>query len=113
MRQVRALVSNEGRERIEETIGGVDVVRLPRQVTLSSAPVAFGMPGALRDELRRQGPGGPEAPDIINLHSPYPWGELSFLWAPSARAQRRALPQRHRAPEAPARCIPAFSGAVS
>ena len=31
--QVRALVSNEGRDRVEETIGGVDVVRLPRQLT--------------------------------------------------------------------------------
>jgi glycosyltransferase involved in cell wall biosynthesis len=79
--RVRALVSNEGRERVEETIGGVDVVRLPRLLALSSAPVAAGLPGALRDELRRQGPRGPEPPDLINLHSPYPWGELSFLQA--------------------------------
>ena len=79
--RVRALVSNEGRERVEEMIGGVDVVRLPRQLALSSAPVAAGLPGALRDEMRREGPQGPEAPDVINLHSPYPWGELSFLQA--------------------------------
>ena len=79
--RVRALVSNEGRERVEETIGGVDVVRLPRQLALSSAPVAAGMPGALRDEMRRAGPDGPEPPDVVNLHSPYPWGELSFLQA--------------------------------
>jgi rhamnosyl/mannosyltransferase len=78
---VRALVCNESRERVEETIRGVDVVRLPRQLALSSAPVAAGMPGALRDELRRVGPDGPEPPDVINLHSPYPWGELSFLQA--------------------------------
>lgn len=79
--RVRALVSNEGRERVEETIGGVEVVRLPRQLALSSAPVATGMPGALRDEMRRRGPHGLEPPDVINLHSPYPWGELSFLQA--------------------------------
>jgi rhamnosyl/mannosyltransferase len=79
--RVRALVSNEGRERLEETIGGVDVVRLPRQLALSSAPVAAGLRGALRDELRRVGPDGPEPPDVVNLHSPYPWGELSFLQA--------------------------------
>jgi len=79
--QVRALVSNEGRERVEETIGGVRVVRLPRQLALSSAPVAAGLPGALRGEMRRQGSGGPEPPDVIHLHSPYPWGELSFLQA--------------------------------
>jgi rhamnosyl/mannosyltransferase len=77
--EVRALVSNEGRARVEQTIGGVDVVRLPRQMALSSAPVAAGMPGALRDEFRR-----PEPPDIINLHAPYPWGELSFLQADPA-----------------------------
>ena len=79
--QVRALVSNESRERLEETIGGVDVVRLPRQLALSSAPVAAGLPGALRDEMRLQGPLGPEPPHVVNLHSPYPWGELSFLQA--------------------------------
>jgi rhamnosyl/mannosyltransferase len=73
---VRALVAGEGRERLEETIGGVRVVRLPRQMALSSAPVAAAMPGALRDELR-----GPYPPDVINLHAPYPWGELSFLAA--------------------------------
>jgi glycosyltransferase involved in cell wall biosynthesis len=79
--RVRALVSNEGRARVEESIGGVDVVRLPRQLALSSAPVAAGMPGALRDEMRRVGPDGPEPPDVVDLHSPYPWGELSFLQA--------------------------------
>jgi rhamnosyl/mannosyltransferase len=31
--------------------------------------------------MRRQGPDGPQTPDVINLHSPYPWGELSFLLA--------------------------------
>ncbi len=77
---VRVLVANEGRARVEQTIAGVEVVRLPRQMALSSAPVAASMPGALRAELRR-----PEPPDIINLHAPYPWGELSFLRAnPSA-----------------------------
>jgi glycosyltransferase involved in cell wall biosynthesis len=79
--RVRALVSNESHKRVKETIGGVDVVRLPRQLALSSAPVAVGMPGALRREMRREGPNGSEQPDIVNLHSPYPWGELAFLWA--------------------------------
>ena len=79
--RVRALVSNEGRARLAETIGGVDVVRLPRQLAVSSAPVAAGLPGALRDEMRRKGPNGAEPPDVIHLHSPYPWGELAFLQA--------------------------------
>jgi glycosyltransferase involved in cell wall biosynthesis len=69
-------VSNEGRHRVEETIGGVRVVRLPRQLMVSSAPVAAGMPGALCAEAR-----GPDRCDILQFHSPYPWGELSFLMA--------------------------------
>ena len=79
--RVRALVSNEGHDRVEENIGGVHVVRLPRRLAVSSAPVALGMSRALRAETRRSGPEGPESPDVINLHFPYPWGELSFLWA--------------------------------
>ncbi len=79
--RVRALVSNEGSRGTTECIGGVEVVRLSRQFTLSSTPLAVGMPRALRDEMRRTGEAGIEQPDVINLHSPYPWGELSFLWA--------------------------------
>ena len=72
--KVRAIVCNESGERAEETIGGVDVVRLPRQFALSSAPVALSMPGVLSAEMRR-----PEPPDVMHFHFPYPWGELSFL----------------------------------
>jgi glycosyltransferase involved in cell wall biosynthesis len=73
---VQALVSNECRTWVDETIGGVRVVRLPRQFNVSSAPVAAAMPFELR-RLARCG----ELPDVLNLHSPYPWGELSFLMA--------------------------------
>jgi rhamnosyl/mannosyltransferase len=73
---VRAVVCNESRERLEEVIGGVNVVRLPRQVSVSSAPVAAGMPRALRSAAR-----GPQGCDLLHFHSPYPWGELSFLLA--------------------------------
>ena len=73
---VRAIVCNESAERVEETIDGVEVVRLPRQFALSSAPIALSMPAALRAEMRR-----PSPPDIMHFHFPYPWGELSFLRA--------------------------------
>jgi rhamnosyl/mannosyltransferase len=73
---VRVIVCNESGERSEETIGGVEVVRLPRQFALSSAPVALSMPAAIAAEMRR-----PEPPDIMHFHTPYPWGELSFLRA--------------------------------
>jgi glycosyltransferase involved in cell wall biosynthesis len=81
--QVRALVCNEGPVRVDEVVGGVRVVRLPRHGRVSSAPVAAGLPGALRRELSRRGPGGFGPPDVVNFHTPYPWGELSFLQARS------------------------------
>lgn len=71
---VRAVVCNESKQRVEESVNGVNVVRLPRQFAVSSAPIALSMPGVLRAEARRTSP-----PDIINLHFPYPWGELSWL----------------------------------
>ena len=74
--RVRAIVCNESTQRAEETVGGVEVVRLPRQFALSSAPVALSMPAALSAEMRRV-----EPPDVMHLHFPYPWGELSFLQA--------------------------------
>ncbi len=69
--RVRALVCNEGPNSATEVIAGVEVTRLARQLRLSSAPVALGMRRALRAER----------PDLIDLHSPYPWGELCFLSA--------------------------------
>lgn len=74
--QVRAIVCNEGSERAIETIGGVEVTRLPRQLAVSSAPIALAMPGALSAEMRRS-----DAPDVMHFHFPYPWGELSALMA--------------------------------
>lgn len=74
--KVRAIVCNESRERAEESVDGVDVLRLPRQFALSSAPIALSMPSVLAAEMRRA-----EPPDVMHLHTPYPWGELSFLRA--------------------------------
>ena len=73
---VHGLVSNEGRQRVDQTVCGVEVTRLSRQLSISSSPVA----GALPYELGRLSTAG-RMPDILNLHSPYPWGELSFLIA--------------------------------
>jgi len=72
--RVRAIVCNEANTRLEETIAGVQVIRLPRQFALSSAPIALSMPGALRAELC-----GPTPPDVIHSHAPYPWADLSWL----------------------------------
>lgn len=73
---VTAVVCNEGRTRAEDTVAGVNVVRLPRQFALSSAPIALSMQGELRRQARSQTP-----PDVIHLHQPYPWGDLSWLQA--------------------------------
>ncbi|MCL4079338.1 glycosyltransferase [Coriobacteriia bacterium Es71-Z0120] len=73
---VRAIVANEAPDTVTETHGGVEVVRLGRAFNVSSAPVAFGLARALREEERRA--------DLLHLHSPYPWGELEWLRAAPA-----------------------------
>jgi len=80
---VRAIVANEGRERVVETLDGVTVTRLPRAFAYASTPVAFGMKTAIVAESARA-----DAPDVFHLHFPYPWGEVSWL---AARGGRGAL----------------------
>ncbi len=79
--RVRTLVSNESRRLIQERLAGVEVTRLPRHLRLSSAPVALGMRRALRAEVNSGSPDTPDTRHIVDLHSPYPWGELCFLEA--------------------------------
>jgi glycosyltransferase involved in cell wall biosynthesis len=78
---VRAIVANAGEERVEETVGGVDVVRLPRWREYSSTPIVRGMAAELRAEAAGELSPGGERPDLFHLHFPYPWGELSWLRA--------------------------------
>lgn len=73
---VRAIVANEGRQELVQTIDKVEVMRLGRTFNISSAPIAFGMAGAMRAEATR-----PEPADVLHLHAPYPWGELEWLRA--------------------------------
>lgn len=76
--QVRAIVANEGRDRVTDAVDGVEVTRLPRTFAYSSTPVA----PAMRSELRAQATGARgEAPDVFHVHTPYPWGEVSWLRA--------------------------------
>lgn len=70
---VRVLVANEVPERLEETISGVEIIRLRRQFGISSAPVAF----ATTSEIRKLA----TTTDLFHLHFPNPWGELSWLRA--------------------------------
>ncbi|HJS28490.1 MAG TPA: glycosyltransferase [Anaerolineales bacterium] len=72
---VSAFVTNPGGQPERETMGGVDVHRLPRLGTLASTPLSLSFPGA----LRRFGP------DITHLHFPYPVGEASQWLAGGGR----------------------------
>ncbi len=68
---VRVLVTNTGRTTVQETIGGVPVVKTGRQVNISSAPVSL----EFYPWLRRLEQGI----DIAHAHMPYPPGELGQL----------------------------------
>lgn len=73
---VSAVVANEGRELVTDVYEGIPVTRLPRAFAYASTPVA----AAVRSTLRAR-QNSPEPPDIVHLHSPYPWGEISWLSA--------------------------------
>ncbi len=73
---VRAIVCNGENRRLEEVVGGVEVLRLPRAFHASSTPVALGFARELRAEARRT-----PAPDLFHFHFPYPWGEVAWLGA--------------------------------
>ncbi len=75
---VRAIVANEGGPRVDETLNGVEVVRLPRRADAASTPVAPSMRAAIRDEAAAP---PDRRPDVFHLHFPYPWGEVSWLAA--------------------------------
>jgi len=73
---VRVLVANEGPDDVTDEVDGVCVRRLPRKFAYASTPVAPAMRAAIRELAH-----GRERSDLIHLHSPYPWGEVSWLTA--------------------------------
>jgi len=83
----RALVANEGPETVRETVGGVDVTRMGRLFAYASTPVVTDMASVMRAEMRR-----PDAPDLFNLHFPYPWGETAFQMADPRTADGKRVP---------------------
>jgi len=72
--KVSALVANDGPGSVREMLGGVEVMRMSRFAQYASTPIALGMRQQLRFLLS-----GPEASDVLHLHFPYPWGEISWL----------------------------------
>lgn len=69
------LVTNTGRQTLEEVIDGVRVIKAGRLATVSSAPLSV----SLFAWMRRL-----EA-DLIHLHFPYPIGEMAYLFAGRGR----------------------------
>lgn len=73
---VRVLVSNEGHGAVVDTVDGLTVERLSRMLAYSSTPVVPSMRRAIRAEATRE-----DAPDVLHVHTPYPWGEVAWLRA--------------------------------
>ena len=66
---VRVLVSNAGRETIEEVIDGIPVTRVGTAATLAGAPISLGLTSRIRHER----------PDIVHLHHPNPVAFIAYL----------------------------------
>jgi glycosyltransferase involved in cell wall biosynthesis len=69
--RVRALVANEGRRTVTETIDGVEVTRLAALAVVAKTPIAPGMASAISSAAADS--------DVVQLNYPYPWGEASWL----------------------------------
>lgn len=86
--EVQAIVANETRALAVERLEGVGVVRLPRMFAYASTPVCPMLPWAMRRAatLNSNAATGAAAErssrtarNLIHLHFPYPWGEVSWL----------------------------------
>lgn len=85
--EVRAIVANEAHETVDETVDGVEVTRLGRMAALSNTPIVPSMPRAIRAEAVR-----PDPADLLHMHFPYPWGEVSWLRATRSGRPGAGLP---------------------
>jgi glycosyltransferase involved in cell wall biosynthesis len=67
--QVTVLVTNAGGKTVRQEQDGYQVIKAGRWFELGSNPVSLALPWELQ-RLR---------PDIVHVHMPYPWGEVSAL----------------------------------
>ncbi|MDR1775528.1 MAG: glycosyltransferase [Actinomycetes bacterium] len=75
---VRVLVCNNERRLVEESINGVEIVRLPRLFERASTPVARHFGQVLVHEAANA--------DIVHFHFPYPWGEFEWVGQLASKA---------------------------
>ncbi len=73
--QVTVLVTNPGRDTLEEERNGVRVIKVGRVATVASTPLSPGFLPALRSIQ----------PDVTHLQSPYPVGEVAQWLMPRER----------------------------
>lgn len=74
--EIDAIVANEARETVRETIDRVHVTRVGCGFAFASTPVALGMSAAVRAAAQREGGAG-----IVHMMFPYPWGDTAWLMA--------------------------------
>ena len=73
---LKVIVANDSLRRQRESIDGIDVLRLPRAMTLASAPICPTMISSIRREKA----------DIVHLHLPNPAAAIACLLARPAGA---------------------------
>lgn len=78
--EVRVLVCNNDKTYKEETMNGVEVVRLPRDFEKASTPVSF----FFRKTLARFA----DEADLVHFHFPYPFGEFEWLRTPNFKEKK-------------------------
>lgn len=74
---VRMIVCSSTKEYGEDTINGVEIIRLPRAFEKASTPVSYQFGAVLGREAQQA--------DIVHFHFPYPWGEFQWLRQPESK----------------------------
>ncbi len=85
--EVRAIVANEAHGTVREMVDGVEVTRLGRVAAFSNTPIVPSLPRVIRTEATR-----PDPADLLHMHFPYPWGEISWLRASRSGHAGAGLP---------------------
>jgi rhamnosyl/mannosyltransferase len=75
--EVRVIVCNDKRRYVEESVHGVEVIRLPRLFERASTPVTRHFGSVLAHEAK--------AADVLHFHFPYPWGEFEWIGQPASK----------------------------
>ena len=69
--QVSVIAYADGRQRREETVNGVRLLREPVQAVIRSQPIAMGLWNTIREELNKA--------DLLHMHVPNPLAEAVIL----------------------------------